>query len=385
MPEKLSPHDLHDFLVKSDVGFFCGVPDSLVSSFSFFLESNTNEHHKIAANEGNAIGLAIGYHLATNKLALVYMQNSGLSNAIDPLASLADPTVFGIPMILLISWRGQPGKKDEPQHEKQGAITTKLLETLGIPYKVLSTNPQKAKTQIKAAARNSKTQKRPYALLLEDGTLADYRFEINSDYLLSREQAIEIVINNLDKTDVVVSNIGKTSRELFEYREKKQEGHNNDLLVVGGMGHASSIASAIAQQKSDRSIYCLDGDGSVLMHMGSLANIGTSGLTNFKHLVFNNGVHDSVGGQPTVGLKIDLTAVAKACGYKHIKVVNQPDEFKKALKQIKTAKGPAFLEIRVHTGARSDLTRPTIHPTNNKEDFMSFLSSDVVKLDQDYE
>jgi len=372
---RLPAKDLYDSLLKNGVQYFCGVPDSLVSPFSFFLEANAKKQHVIAANEGNAIGLAIGYHVATGKVPLVYMQNSGLGNAVDPLVSLVDPSVLSIPMVLLISWRGQPGKKDEPQHAKQGAITCDLLKTLDIPYVVLSGQPDEAALQINKVAKASMRSKSPYALLLEKDTLEEYKYDVRplTNYPLSREEAIKCIVDNLDDSDIIVASIGKISRELYERRDKKHQSHKKDLLIVGGMGHASSIAMAIAEQKPNRAIYCLDGDGSVLMHMGSLATVGSSSLKNFYHVVFNNGLHDSVGGQPTAGFDIDLLMVAKACGYAHIVAANEETAIKNALLRTKSLGGPVMLEIRVHSGARDDLVRPAISPEKNKQAFMDFL------------
>jgi phosphonopyruvate decarboxylase len=374
--QKLSSEKLYNSFIENEVSYFCGVPDSLVSPFSLFLEANAKKHHTITANEGNAIGMAIGYHVATNKVPLVYMQNSGLGNAIDPLVSLADRLVLSIPMILLISWRGQPGKKDEPQHAKQGAITCELLKTLDIPYVVLSRRPGEAALQVRKATETSVKSKSPYALLVEKDTLEEYRYDVRplTNYPLSREEAIKYVIDNLDDSDFTIASIGKISRELYEYRDELNQSHERDLLTVGGMGHASSIALGIATQKPSRKVYCLDGDGSVLMHMGSLATIGSRQLKNFRHVVFNNGLHDSVGGQPTVGFDIDLLAVAKACGYDHVYAAHESTEIKKCIERMKVLDGSVLLEIRVHSGARGNLTRPSISPKDNKQSFMDFIN-----------
>jgi len=373
--QKLSSEKLYNSFAENGVSYFCGVPDSLVSPFSLFLEANAKEHHTITANEGNAIGLAIGYHAATAKIPLVYMQNSGLGNAVDPLVSLVDSSVLSIPMLLLIGWRGQPGTKDEPQHAKQGAITGDLLKILNIPYVVLSRRPNEAARQVEKSVSHSIKSKSPYALLVEKDTLEGYKYDARplSNYPLSREEAIKCVVDNLDDSDIIIASIGKASRELYEYRDEKQQSHRRDLLIVGGMGHASSIAMAIAQQKPNRKVYCLDGDGSVLMHMGSLATIGTKGLKNFYHIVFNNGLHDSVGGQPSAGFDIDLPAVAKACGYLRVVSAHEPNATTKALVATKKINGPVMIEVRIRSGARLDLARPSISPSGNKESFMAFL------------
>jgi phosphonopyruvate decarboxylase len=371
---KLSPGDLYRILIKNGVNYFCGVPDSSLSSFGFYIEDHATESNDIAVNEGSAVAMAIGYYLATSKLPLVYMQNSGLGNAINPLVSLADPLVMGIPMILLIGWRGQPGKKDEPQHMKQGLITTELLATLDIPYVVLSHNAATVSLQVKKTAKDALDLKRPFALLVESGTLGPYKETAKTtNYPLSREEVIGYIAENLAASGAIITTTGKTGRELFEFRETKDRKHEKDLLIVGGMGHASAIAMAIAQQKPERKIYCIDGDGAMLMHMGSLATIGTKKLKNFYHFVINNGSHESVGGQPTVGFDIDMPAIAKACGYVHSFSVDDRDSLDNVLSTTEKLDGPVFVEIRVSSGSRLDLTRPTIHPSENKDSVMAFL------------
>lgn len=370
---RLSSRVLYDIFAKAGVDYFCGVPDSTLSSFGSFLETHAANQHDIAANEGNAIGLAVGYHLATSKLPLVYMQNSGIGNALDPLVSLADPSVMSIPMILLIGWRGQPGKKDEPQHHKMGSVTQNLLETLEIPYVVLVSDPTEAARQIKAAVNSALREQRPMALLVEDGLLDTYdKTESKSDYSMSREDALEAVLGSIPAYDAIVATNGKVGRELFEHRDSNSLGHEKDLLIVGAMGHASSIALGIAKQ-TRRRVYCIDGDGAVLMHLGALAIIGSQRPSNFCHIVMNNGVHDSTGGQQSVGFDVDLPMVAKAAGYKRTYSVEDSESLAKALNEAKELKGPVFIEVRVRAGARLDLTRPTISPIDNKEDFMKFL------------
>ena len=362
--------DFYNLLTKNGIDFFTGVPDSLLKDFCVYLTDNSN-NHVIAANEGNAIALATGYHLATGKIGLVYMQNSGIGNAINPLLSLADPEVYNIPMLLLIGWRGEPGKKDEPQHIKQGKITLDILDTLKIPYAVLLNSIEDLEKKINISDINS-----PYALVVRKGTFEQYKLqkEMGTNYELTREDAIKLVVYSLDKQDIVVSTTGKTSRELFEYREALNQGYERDFLTVGSMGHSSSIALGIALQKPDRNVYCLDGDGSVIMHMGSLAIIGQQKPKNFKHIIFNNGCHESVGGQPTAGFEIDFPAIANACGYKLALKVETVDEIKRGINSLKLLnRGPGLLEIRVNKDSRLDLGRPTTTPIENKEDFMKFL------------
>jgi len=271
----------YDTLLEKGIDFFTGVPDSLLKDFNSYIMDNAPKgKHIISANEGGAIALATGYHLATNKIGLVYMQNSGQGNAVNPLTSLADQDVYSVPMLLLIGWRGQPGEKDEPQHIKQGKVTLSLLETLGIPYEVLPDSIEDAEKSLEKAAEIAKGESRPYALVVRKGTFESYELQkkIKTDYELNREEAIKLVTNQLDSRDIVVSTTGKASRELFEYREELGQDHSKDFLTVGSMGHSSQIALGVALAKPDREIYCFDGDGAFIMQMGGACNnwfIGT--------------------------------------------------------------------------------------------------------------
>ena len=361
------------------VDFFSGVPDSLLKNICSYITDNTpSENHIIAANEGNALAIGVGYHLSTGKVPLIYMQNSGLGNVINPLLSLADQEVYSVPLLMMIGWRGEPGVKDEPQHKKQGRVTVALLEAMEIPYKVLTadSNIEEAKVALKAMLSIAKKENKPCALLIKKGFFEDYKFQ--SDILyerpLYREQAIEIIVNNLNEPDIVVSTTGVASRELFEYREKLKSGHEKDFLTVGGMGHTSQIALGIALQKKNRQIYCLDGDGSLIMHMGTLAINANMNCRNFKHIVFNNSAHDSVGGQPTVGDRIDIASIASNVGYQWVKMVSEESEIRLALNEMADVDGPALLEIQVKRGFRKDLGRPTTTPIQNKEIFMKFVA-----------
>ena len=361
------------------VDFFSGVPDSLLKNICSYITDNTpSENHIIAANEGNALAIGVGYHLSTGKVPLIYMQNSGLGNVINPLLSLADQDVYSIPLLMMIGWRGDPGMKDEPQHKKQGRVTIALLEAMEIPYKVLTadSNIEEAEVTLKAMLSIAKKENKPCALLIKKGFFEDYKFQ--SDILyerpLYREQAIEIIINNLNESDIVVSTTGVASRELFEYREKLKSGHERDFLTVGGMGHVSQIALGIALQKKNRQVYCLDGDGSLIMHMGTLAINASMNCRNFKHIVFNNSAHDSVGGQPTVGDRIDIASIASNVGYQWVKMVSEESEIRLALNEMADVDTPALLEIQVKKGFRKDLGRPTTTPIQNKEIFMKFVA-----------
>ena len=372
----INPKEFYEGLRNKEVDFFTGIPDSSLKHLCAYITDNTDKkNHIIAANEGNAIALAAGKYLATKKIPLVYMQNSGQGNTINPLASLVDPDVYSIPLLMLIGWRGEPGKKDEPQHVKQGKITLKLLETLDIPYEVLPENMKEAKGTIERAFRYMESNNAPYAIVIKKGSFEEYSLQnkIESNYEMSREDAIKILTENLEDGDIVISTTGKTSRELFEYREELNQGHEKDFLTVGSMGHSSSIALGIALSKPERTVYCFDGDGALIMHLGASAIIGQNAPENFKHIVLNNGVHDSVGGQPTVGFQINIQEIAKACGYKETFEATTKEELKEKIKQLKNSNGPTILEIKIKKGARKELGRPTRTPQENKKDFMEFL------------
>ena len=370
----IRPQFFYDTLASYGLDFYAGVPDSLLKNLCAYITDHADAAHNIiAANEGGAMGLAAGHYLATSQIPVVYMQNSGEGNIINPLASLTDPDVYNIPVLLVIGWRGKPGVHDEPQHVKQGKVTTGLLNVMGIDYTVLSKDEDKAAAQIQKAINYMQATKQCYALVIEKDTFDAYTLQKveKNDLTLSREDAIQIVASALGKKDVIVSTTGMISRELFEYRTAKNEGHERDFLTVGSMGHASQIALGIALEKQDRRVWCFDGDGATIMHMGSMAIVAQKAPRNYIHVVFNNGAHDSVGGQPTVGLNIDLPAIAKAVGYKSVFSVSTKEELEKSLSHLGEA--PVFLEIKVKKGNRKDLGRPTTTPIQNKEALMHFL------------
>ena len=329
----------------------------------------------IAANEGGAVALAAGRYLATGRPALVYMQNSGQGNAVNPLLSLADPEIFGIPLVLLVGWRGEPGTRDEPQHVKQGKVTLDLFRVLGVPHAVLPDDAEGARACVDRAVSTACASSGPFAIVVRAGTFGPYvrRNEDSTAYELDREGALKLVLRALEASTVMVGTTGKLSRELFELRERAGAPHRGDFRTVGSMGHASQIALGLALARPDRRVCCLDGDGAVIMHMGALAIIGTEKPANLTHIVFNNGAHDSVGGQPTAAFEIDLTAIAKACGYRTALVARTTGEILAALETVKKADGPALLEIRVNAGARADLGRPSASPADNKAELMEYL------------
>lgn len=371
----IRPEFFIEALREKGIDCFAGVPDSLLKNICAYITDHFDAAHNIiAANEGAAVGLAAGHYLATGQPACVYMQNSGEGNIINPLASLTDQEVYNIPVLLLIGWRGRPGVHDEPQHVKQGKVTTGLLNVMGVNYEVLSKEEDKAAKQIDKAAK-ALANKEVFALVIEKDTFEDYKLqnvEVN-DLTMSREEAIQTVAAALGEKDCIVSTTGMISRELFEYRAAMNQGHERDFLTVGSMGHASQIALGIALAQPDRRVWCFDGDGAAIMHMGSMAIVANKAPNNYIHVVFNNGAHDSVGGQPTIGLKIDLPAVAKAVGYKAEFSVETKEYLKELLGKVKNQDGPVLLEVKVKKGNRKDLGRPTTTPIQNKEALMNFL------------
>lgn len=369
----IQPKDFIERLRAGGVDFFAGVPDSLLKNLCAYITDNVSrENNIIAANEGGAVALAAGYHLATGKTGCVYMQNSGEGNAVNPLLSLMDADVYRMPLLMVIGWRGEPGVHDEPQHVKQGKVTLSLLDAMGIPYAVLD---ERWEEQTDEALRVIRETNGIYALIVRKGTFEEYKLQnqVASDWALGREEAIKIVVDKLHEDDIVVSTTGMISRELFEYREAKHQGHAHDFLMVGSMGHASQIALGIALQKPNRRIVVFDGDGALLMHIGGMAIIGDYAPKNLVHIVFNNGAHDSVGGQPTVGLEINLPQIGAAMGYKTVLNATNASELNAALGQLDDCAKPALLQICVRKGNRKDLGRPTTTPIENKNALMAEL------------
>ena len=372
----ISPAFFIGKLRDAGVDFFAGVPDSLLKNICAYITDHFDPaHHIIAANEGAAMGLSVGHYLATGTPACVYMQNSGEGNIINPLASLTDPEVYHIPVLLLIGWRGRPGVHDEPQHVKQGKVTMDLLDVMGVKYEILSKEEAIAAEQIEKAV-TALRNKEVFALVIEKDTFEDYKLKgiDTNDLTLGREEAIRIVAGALGEKDCIVSTTGMISRELFEYRTAMGQGHERDFLTVGSMGHASQIALGIALSQPERRVWCFDGDGAAIMHMGSMAIVADKGPGNYVHVVFNNGAHDSVGGQPTVGLKMDMPAVARAFGYREVFSVEDRESLLGVLESLRKMQGPVFLQICVKKGHRKDLGRPTTTPVQNKEALMQFLS-----------
>jgi phosphonopyruvate decarboxylase len=374
----IDPREFITHLQASGVEFFTGVPDSLLKEFCACLEHVPRAgHHIISANEGGAVALALGYHLATRNVPLVYLQNSGLGNIVNPLLSLADPEVYSVPLLLVIGWRGEPGVHDEPQHKKQGRVMLSMLDAMEIPHSILGPETVDPQAALRDALAHVRKMSAPYALVIKKGTFQSFaapKVE-KKDFPLSREEAIQQVIESLGERDVLVSTTGMPSREVYEYRSRRGEGHQRDFLTVGGMGHASQIALGIALQKPRRSVYCLDGDGALLMHMGGLAITGVLKPRNFKHIIVNNGAHDSVGGQPTVAFDVDVPGIAHACGYESVFCVQTKQELQSSLEELQRSSGPSLLEVRVRCGARKDIGRPLTTPSQNKNAFMDFVEN----------
>ena len=380
----LKPEVLVDFLKDKNISFYSGVPDSLLKDFCAYIDDKfPSNNHIIAANEGAAIGLAIGHHLSSGKIPLVYLQNSGLGNTVNPLLSLASEEVYSIPILLLIGWRGEPGVKDEPQHIHQGRVTPDLLKTMGIPYKIIDSkmSQDQLMNSILDQIEICDNYKKPVCILVRKGTFQSYNKKTiespHNDFKLEREEAVELATNECENNAVIVCTTGMLSRELFEYRENNNLGHGRDFLCVGGMGHASQIATGIAIDQIDRPVYCFDGDGSSLMHMGSMAITGTKKLPNLIHIVFNNGCHESVGGQPTVAQKISLSKVASSLGYQFAQTVKDKKDLIFAINKAKEFQSTSFIEVLVRPGHRSDIGRPTTTPNQNKNDLMRTLKGAI--------
>lgn len=358
------------------VDHFFGVPDSQLKSLCDYLihTYGISSGHIIAANEGNCAALAAGYHLATGKIPVVYMQNSGLGNIVNPVASLLNDKVYAIPCIFIVGWRGEPGVKDEPQHIFQGAVTLKLLEDMDIASMVIGTDTteEELQKQIQIFAELLRAGK-SVAFVVRKGALAyDEKVSYKNKNTLTREEAIRH-ITDISGEDLIVSTTGKASRELFEIREAKKQSHKYDFLTVGSMGHSSSIALGIALQKPGKKVWCIDGDGAAIMHLGAMAVIGSRTPHNMIHVVINNEAHESVGGMPTVASSVNFVQIAQGCGYPQTFSVKSPAALDEALKKAKSSDQLSFIEVKASIGSRADLGRPTTTARENKENFMNYI------------
>ncbi len=360
---------IDEFIEALEADFFVGVPDSQLKVLCNYLMQTygiNKKHHIIAANEDNAVAIAAGYNLATGKVPVVYLQNSGEGNIINPIVSLTSPKVYGIPEIFIVGLRGEPNLKDEPQHKFQGEITLKLLEDIQINYFIIDKETGcddlvNTMNQFKNDLRDG----RSIAFVIKkDAFIGGEKIEYKNKYKLTREDAIECIVKNAGE-DLIVSTTGKTSRELYEIRERRAESHNKDFLTVGSMGHASSIALGIALSRPDKKVWCIDGDGAMLMHMGAMSVIGNLKVENYIHIVINNGAHESAGGQPTMLKDIDISKIAKVVGYEYIGVANDITELDNIIKNIR--KYPVLIEVRCAIKSRKDLGRPKLTPYDNKK------------------
>ncbi len=348
----LSADFLYNELAGNEIGFFTGVPDSYLNEFCNYLLDHCPDGNVIAANEGNAIAIAAGYYIATGKIPLVYMQNSGLGNAVNPLASLVDRHVYDVPMLLLIGWRGQPGTNDWAQHICQGAITPEILKSMNIPYRILPDDEVKAGPAVKWAVERVKQDRTTCALIVPKGVLSGSKSNNkDAEYPLSRSEAIETVVNYLPRDVIYSATTGRASRELFFLREKRKESTMHDFLNVGAMGHTSSVALGMALARPEREFVVFDGDAAVIMHMGALTMVSKRKVPNFLHIVLNNGAHESVGGQPSAGHMIDFTQIAAACGYATMgKAVTVKEELEEACRALFAKDRAGFIEVKIHKG-----------------------------------
>lgn len=359
--------------------FYTGVPDSQLKALCNYLMDKYGidpRHHIIAANEGNCAALAAGYHLATGKVPVVYMQNSGEGNIINPAASLLNDKVYAIPVIFIVGWRGEPGVHDEPQHIYQGEVTTKLLDDMGISNFVIGkdTTDEEVET-VMSEFKEKLCRGLDVAFVIRKGALTDApKVEYKNNNTMPREEIIRHIVS-VSGEDPIVSTTGKASRELFEIREANGQSHKYDFLTVGSMGHSSSIALGVALNKPNQKIWCIDGDGAALMHMGAMAVIGANKPKNLVHIVINNAAHETVGGMPTVAGSIDLVKIAAACGYPNAVCVDNFADLDKELKKAGESEKLSFIEVKCAIGAREDLGRPTTTSLENKQNFMEYLKT----------
>lgn len=361
-----------------NMGFdtIAGVPDSTLKQFCDGVQTyEGNLKHYVTANEGAAVAVGIGAYLASGKPACVYMQNSGIGNMVNPLASLANGDVYGVPMLFIVGWRGEPGVKDEPQHVFQGKITCELFETLAVTYSVIDQNTtEEEMAAILQEAGNTLERGDQFAIIVKKGTFEkEEPFTWDNGNPMEREEVLGRILQALPRDTAIVSTTGKISRELYEQSDKIYGSHENLFMTVGGMGHASMIALGVAGKRPDQTVVCIDGDGAVLMHMGALPLIATQAPKNFYHIVINNMAHESVGAMPTGCQQTSFAEVARAAGYKTVDKLETLEAVDQIGTRIQEAEGPVLFEIPVSLGARSDLGRPKESARQNKEIFMDFL------------
>ncbi|MFC1685687.1 phosphonopyruvate decarboxylase [Nanoarchaeota archaeon] len=365
---------LSEIFKKHEISFFSGVPDSTFKGWMSYLAEAKDLTNIVAVNECEATAICAGYNLSTGKLGVVYMQNSGLGKCVNPLTSLCDKEVYSIPMLLMIGLRGEPGKKDEPQHKKMGRITFNLLDCLEVPYEILPDNPKEAEKVIAKMKEEAFKKQAPVALIIKKGVIDDYPTKTKKirSFEMSREEAIKTIIDFSSGSEAIISTTGKTSRELFEYRISKNQ-DPKDFYMVGSMGCVASLANSVALQKPQKKIFAFDGDGAILMQLGSMATIGYQKPNNLYHFIFDNGAHGSTGGQPTISDNVDFKSIALASGYAFALQIETKKELEESMKKINDLKGPVLLIIKVNSESRKDLGRPTKTPLENKESFLGSL------------
>ncbi len=367
-----------EVLKASNLIFFTGIPDSTFKDWMKFLNYNNglNLENIVACNECEAIAIASGYNIATNKIGIVYMQNSGLGKTVNPLTSLCDPEVYSIPVLLMIGWRGEPGKKDAPQHMNMGKITLSLLNTLKIPYTILEPDLESIKKEVKRLKNYFSEYKAPYAFIIRRNFFKKYDLKKNlqNNYKLTTKEAIKLIMDNLNNDEIIISTTGYISRVLYEYRESSNQKHNRNFYNIGSMGCASSIGLSIALQKKNNRVIVFDGDGAAIMQMGAFTTIGKNSPSNFIHIILDNEVHGSTGGQPTNSSSVDFAAIADASNYRWSIQVETKVDLLKVIKDIKNRIGPILIAIKINTMTISNLKRPDRVPKEYKEEFMRYLS-----------
>lgn len=373
----MKAHILGNFIKDLGIRTITGIPDSTLQEFCAFLDLDGKEifdSHVVPANEGAAVGIAIGEYLATGAPACVYMQNSGLGNVVNPVTSLANNKVYGIPMLFLIGWRGEPGVHDEPQHKFMGEITRDLVRDLGIPYDIMDmTTPEEHLADIAQRIKKAFSERKQYAIIIKKGTFEPtQKKEYQNENILVRENVIRMITDWMRPEDVVISTTGKISRELYESMDTIKGTHEQAFLCVGGMGHANMIAYQIAERNPDKRVVCLDGDGALLMHMGSLAVIGSHPVKNLVHICLDNEAHESVGGMYTGARGVAYDAIARASGYQNVFCITCEDQLKNVLAGIKDNNGLYFILIKVAISSRADLIRPKESAEENKIRFMDY-------------
>lgn len=372
----VNQQSLFEALDRLGVKFFTGVPDSLLNDFCLYMTNNIpDSRHVMAANEGNAIGIAAGSYMATGNIPLVYMQNSGIGNATNPLLSLTHNCVYGIPMILVIGWRGDPSINDHAQHKKQGELTPVLMKDMDIPYEILD-NDDTVIEKFTWAVTKAKEISSPVALIAKKAILTqkEKKQQYPESILMNREEAISAVIDVFGEDAIYLGTTGRATREVHEQLKMHGIGEGHEWQNVGSMGHVSSVGLGLALACPDKKIVVFDGDAAAVMHMGALATNCRYKASNLIHIVLNNGVNESVGGQQSAGQLIDLTGVAKSCGYRNIgHAVENKEELQQVMRTLPGDDMPAFVDVHVRQGIRPDMPKLNIDHKAQKEALMKYI------------